>query len=115
MTGRNWQSDIDDPARTVEGADDIRQCLYVILTTVPGSDPLRPDFGSDVYRYIDRPYSEMQSGLVYAAVQAIGKWEKRIEVSKCSLSPDGIDGITLTIEGKVTATGQQYSTAIKLR
>lgn len=52
---RNWQVSMDDPAAIVEGVDDIVQSINIILTTIPGSDPLRPEFGSNVYQYLDKP------------------------------------------------------------
>lgn len=38
---RNWQVSMEDPAKIVEGVDDIVQSINIILTTIPGSDPLR--------------------------------------------------------------------------
>ena len=52
---RNWQVSMEDPAKIVEGVDDIVQSINIILTTIPGSDPLRPEFGSNVYQYLDKP------------------------------------------------------------
>ena len=45
---RNWQVSMDDPAAIVEGVDDIVQSINIILPPIPGSDPLRPGFGSNV-------------------------------------------------------------------
>jgi hypothetical protein len=36
----------------VEGIEDIRQSIRIILETPQGSDPLRPEFGSNIYQYI---------------------------------------------------------------
>jgi len=41
----------------VQGIADVEQCLGIIVTTPRGSDPLRPTFGADIWRYIDFPIS----------------------------------------------------------
>jgi len=89
--------------------EDIARCVYAILSTVKGSDPLRPDFGSDVYLYIDKPINEMQPMLVYAVTEALQKWEKRIEVKKCRLETNGLDKRNIVIEATVINTAEQIT------
>ena len=72
---RNWQVSMDDPAAIVEGVDDIVQSINIILTTIPGSDPLRPEFGSNVYQYLDKPLPSVLGKIIYEATTAIGRWE----------------------------------------
>ena len=60
---RNWQVSMEDPAKIVEGVDDIVQSINIILTTIPGSDPLRPEFGSNVYQYLDKPLDRKSTRL----------------------------------------------------
>jgi phage baseplate assembly protein W len=62
------------------GISDIRQCINFILCTIPGSDPLRPLFGSDVYKYIDAPVNTMIPNVKKEIFEAIDLWEPRIEV-----------------------------------
>ena len=62
---RNWQVSMDDPAAIVEGVDDIVQSINIILTTIPGSDPLRPEFGSNVYQYLDKPLPSVLGKIIY--------------------------------------------------
>lgn len=111
---RNWQVDINDPLKVVEGVDDIAQCVYVILTTIPGSDPLRQTFGSNVYKYIDRPMNEAQPRLIYEATEAIGRWEKRIEVTRCNLNANGNDARTLEIEATIIASAAQVTITVNI-
>jgi len=61
----------------VEGEDDIDQAIRIILGTPKGSDPHRPDFGSNIWRYIDNPIDQAVPHLVREAVEAIRKWEPR--------------------------------------
>lgn len=111
---RNWQININDPATIVEGADDIAQCIYIIMNTVPGSDPLRPTFGSNIYKHLDRPINEVQPMLIYDATTAIEQWEKRITVNKCTIAQNGADGRSLNIEATVVASAAQITLKIKI-
>lgn len=111
---RDWQVNINDPLNRVENAEDIAQCVYIILTTVPGSDPLRPHFGSDLYKYLDRPMNEAQPMLIYETTTAITKWEKRIKVTKCNLISPGVDKRTIKITGEVVGTAAQISITVKI-
>ena len=51
----NWQLSDVMIGQVVEGINDIRQCIGIILTTTKGSDPMRPLFGSDIWRFVDSP------------------------------------------------------------
>jgi phage baseplate assembly protein W len=97
---KNWQVSINDPAAVVEGAEDIAQCVYAIITTVKGSDPLRADFGSDVYRYIDRPESEARPLIAYAVSEALRRWEQRIVVKKCRITSAAPGSLGIVIEAE---------------
>lgn len=68
----------------VEGLASIRQCLGIILTTSKGTDPLRPDFGCDIYEYIDIPEVTGVPNMKRAIVEAIGIWETRVKVKNVS-------------------------------
>lgn len=61
----------------VEMLDDIDQAIRIILATPKGSDPHRPEFGSNIWRYIDRPVDQAIPHVVRETVEAIKKWEPR--------------------------------------
>jgi len=74
----NWQFSIVSGGEVAEGIQDVRQCIQIILTTRKGSDPLRPLFGSDIYRHIDKPV-DVAAALISAEIlDALNKWETRI-------------------------------------
>lgn len=78
----NWQLSILTGGEVAEGINDIRQCLQIILTTRKGSDPLRPLFGSDIYKHIDKPV-DVASALISAEIlDSINKWERRVIIRK---------------------------------
>ena len=55
ITYIDWQYKLNKIGSVAEGVEDINQCIAIILLTQKGSDPLRPTFGSDIYKYIDYP------------------------------------------------------------
>ncbi len=71
----------------VQGVDDINQCLAIILATPPGSDPLRPTFACDLWRWIDAPLTVARPHLVREIVEAITRWEPRVRVLSVVIDP----------------------------
>jgi len=64
----------------VQGIADINQCIGIILSTPPGSDPLRPTFACDLWQLIDAPITVARPQLVREIVEGITKWEPRVRV-----------------------------------
>ena len=98
----NWQISISDPTVTLADVEDIAQSIYLILSTVKGSDPMRPAFGSDVYTYLDQPINTVAPMLVYEVFDAIGKWEKRLNVTKVNVTQWSFDKKNIEIKGITT-------------
>jgi phage baseplate assembly protein W len=64
----------------------VLQNIRVILTTPKGSDVHRPDFGSELYRFIDQPLTALTAGKIKAyIVDEIERWEPRVKVKEVSL------------------------------
>lgn len=79
-----WSLSNTEQGGIMEGVDDINQCLHNILFTVPGSDPLRLDFGCDIWQYVDKnPLTEI-NGMAKAIADAIFKWESRVGIKSIS-------------------------------
>ncbi|MBK1890736.1 GPW/gp25 family protein [Undibacterium sp. 14-3-2] len=85
ISASHWQLALNRPGDVVTDADDISQCIQVILTTPKGSDPLRPEFACDLWRYIDAPISKTTPHIVREAWDAIETFEPRINL--ISISP----------------------------
>lgn len=62
------------------GIEDIRQCIDVILRTIPGTDPFRPLFGCNAYKYADKAITVAIPNIKSEIYQALSLWEPRIEV-----------------------------------
>jgi phage baseplate assembly protein W len=64
----------------------VLQNIRVILTTPKGSDVHRPDFGSELYRFIDQPLTALTAGKIKAyIVDEIERWEPRVKVKEIKL------------------------------
>jgi phage baseplate assembly protein W len=73
--------------KVVQGIADVNQCLTIILTTPKGSDPLRPTFGADAWRYIDAPIGTAIPAIVREVTEAILRWEPRVTVISIQAAP----------------------------
>ncbi len=82
ITGGDWQIGLSGLGMIAEGLDDINQCLQIILLTVPGSDPLRPDFGAGIFNLVDLPVNLALIKINAEVVSAITKWESRVVVDR---------------------------------
>ncbi len=77
-----WSYSIAGSGTIAEGIAAIRQCIDIIIRTTKGTDPLRPLFGSDVYKYQDAPVNVAIPNIKKAILEAIEIWETRVTISK---------------------------------
>lgn len=92
ITSMDWSLELGTIGAVVQGISDIDQCLTIILTTLPGSDPLRPTFGADLWRYIDNPISAAIPSIVREVSAAITMWEPRVSLQSVSVTPVTVGG-----------------------
>jgi len=85
----NWQLSVLGLGNIAEGIDDIRQCIQLILTTTKGSDPMRPLFGSDIWRFIDSPINTAVANISAEIIDCIGKWEQRVIIKELTYNISG--------------------------
>lgn len=78
ITSAHWQPALGTPGKAVTGLRDIDQAIRIIIITPKGSDPHRPEFGSDLHLYLDWPTNRVVPHLVREAVEAIRRWETRV-------------------------------------
>lgn len=83
----DWSPLLGEFGGVVEDLDDIDQCIRIILGTFKGSDPLRPLFGCDAWRWLDAPVDVALPNVVREVYAAIGMWEPRAEVVGVTLTP----------------------------
>lgn len=65
----------------VEGLAVIRQRIDLTLRTTKRSDPLRPEFGSNIYRYIDTPHNVAIPNIKAEIIYALEMWVPEIKVT----------------------------------
>lgn len=79
-----WGISLNEFGSVVEGNDDINQCIGIIIRTIKGTDPFRPNFGCDILRYLDLTKRLAAPGLAKEIGEAIKLWETRIDVKRVS-------------------------------
>ena len=87
ITSADWSLELGTLGGVVQGIADVEQCLGIIVTTPRGSDPLRPTFGADIWRYIDFPIDEALPAIVSELTSAITMWEPRVNLISVTAQP----------------------------
>lgn len=71
------------------GERDIAQSIHLILSTIPGERPMRPEFGCRAWELVFAPAdSETSSLMTYYITDALRFWEPRIEVNNVEIFRD---------------------------
>ena len=99
----DWQPKLNEIGSVVEDIDDIDQCIRIILMTRKGSDPHRPEFGSDIWQYIDAPVNVAIPNIIREAMDAINIWETRVQINGITAQIDD-SNIVLSIDRQVKST-----------
>lgn len=81
LPAADWSMSLTEPGKIVEGLDDIAQCIVIITTTEKGSDPLRPTFGCNILRYLDKPVTVAGPSIVKEIIEGVRAWEKRAKIT----------------------------------
>ncbi|HJU46358.1 MAG TPA: GPW/gp25 family protein, partial [Chitinophagaceae bacterium] len=68
----------------VEGLAVIRQRIDLVLRTTKRSDPLRPEFGSNIYQYIDTPLNVAIPNIKAEIIYALEMWVPEIKITSVS-------------------------------
>ena len=93
-------------------ADDVREAIWIILSTAPGERVMRPDFGCGIYEYVFAPNDTHTTGLVRFHVEdALTRWEPRIDLQEVQVQPDPRDPalLLISIEYTVRSTDSRFN------
>ncbi len=101
----NWQLGLSGFGSIAEGIDDIRQCLGLIITTSKGSDPLRPEFGTEIYKKIDKPVIKAAPEIVSEILTGVQLYEPRVKITRLVYAITG-EVINFDMYLQVIANGQ---------
>ena len=109
--GKGWKYPVEvDRAGGIamsELDEAIRQSIHIILGTAPGERVMRPNFGCSIHDLVYAPNNLSTSSLAaHFCIEALGKWEPRIEEieAHAEASDDDENRIDITIKYKVRAT-----------
>lgn len=114
ITSSEWSLSTTEIGEVVQGIDDIKQCLTILLFTRKGTDPLRPDFGCGAIDRIDQPVNSAIPSMIKDIIDAVTLFEPRIDILKSKIT-HMLDGskLTFTLNFKIknsVETGQQNIT-----
>ncbi|WP_204126607.1 GPW/gp25 family protein [Pseudomonas ogarae] len=108
ITAAHWQPILGTSGEVIEGLRDIDQAIRIILCTPKGSDPHRPEFGSNLHLYLDWPTNRVTPHLVREAVDAIRQWEPRVSVVQVQIQIRAAQ-ITVRVQWRVAGEIQQLT------
>lgn len=88
------------------GIDHLRQSITDILTTPIGSRVMRRGYGSNLPFLVDAPMNaETLTDLYAATVEALQKWETRIQVSQVTATSAAPGSIEISLSGTYLPNG----------
>jgi len=88
-------------------ADHVRDMIEQLLFTAPGERVMRPNFGCNIHDLVYAPNNLNTASLAaFYCIEALGKWEPRIEEVEAQADPSGEEPnrLDIKIKYKVRAT-----------
>ncbi|MEW6572473.1 MAG: GPW/gp25 family protein [Bacillota bacterium] len=114
--GKGWSFpvgvDTRGEIRISEGEQDIREAIWIILSTAKGERVMRPDFGCGIHEFVFASVNTATVALVENSVrEALTLWEPRIEVIGVEVATDQIaEGrLLINVEYKVRSTNNRFN------
>jgi uncharacterized protein len=86
--GRGWKFPVRiDPTTgrvaMSEMEQDIKESIWILLSTAPGERLMRPEFGCGIHDLVFSSMSTVTMGLFESRVrEAINRWEARVDITK---------------------------------
>ena len=101
--GRGWSFPVRTAAAggiaLVDRDRELEESLRLILSTVPGERPMRPDFGCAIHYFMFSPIDATTGGRIAEEVErAIEMWEPRIDLLGVEVNPAPNSESTLHID-----------------
>lgn len=86
--------------KSLHGEAHLLQSIKDILTTPMGSRRMRPEYGSDLPKYVDLPTNQgWISAMQAEVVRALGRWEPRITLQSVRVTKIDNGRVELNIKG----------------
>lgn len=89
--GRGWafpiRTDANGGIALVSREREVAEAIRVIVSTIPGERPMRPEFGCRIHDYVFSPADSATADAISAEVtRALAMWEHRIDVGDVVVS-----------------------------
>ncbi len=111
FTGAGWafplRTDATGGIALVTREREIEEAIRIVLGTVPGERPMRPEFGCRIHDLVFAPNDATTTGLaVYYVEEALAMWEPRIRVLDVRAAPDPerAERLLVEVEYEIKAT-----------
>lgn len=91
---------------------DIRESIWIILSTAKGERVMRHDFGCGIHDLVFAPINTTTVNLVQKGVQeALTLWEPRIELINVEVSTERVDEgrLLISIDYRVRVTNNRFN------
>ncbi|MEO8133197.1 MAG: GPW/gp25 family protein [Betaproteobacteria bacterium] len=101
----------------IEGAEDVRQSISLLLRTRPGERVMRPEYGCDLHRLFFAPNDDTTAGLaIHYVKRALDLHEPRIDVLHLDANrhPDLPAALLIQLEYRLRSTQQTSALAFSL-
>lgn len=115
-SGISFPIRIDEEKRDLaisEAEENIRQSIWIILSTAKGERIMRTDFGCGIYELIFESISQTTAGRITEAVrESLLRWEPRIDVRDVQVtfeSDSEGQKVNLRIDYQVRATNNAFN------
>ena len=114
--GRGWRFPVNvTPAGKImmsEHEEDIKEAIWIILSTSKGERVMRPDFGCGIYEFVFATINTTTIGLIEASVrEALTLWEPRIELINVNVATDKAEEgmLLISIDYRVRTTNNEFN------
>lgn len=115
IAAAEWSPRLGALGAVVQGAEDVEQCIRIILATPRGTVPHRPELGCDLWRYLDLPAERARPFVVREVVDALERWEPRAELVGVAAHTDPANAAALVVEVTYRVRGAaERTTAVRI-
>ena len=115
--GRGWKFPVRiDPTTGRVGMSemeqDIKESIWILLSTAPGERLMRPEFGCGIHDLVFSSMSTVTMGLFESRVrEAINRWEARVDITKLEVFTKEPDKgkLEINLSCRIRDTNSQFN------
>ena len=114
--GQGWKFPVNiDSTGKIEMSryeTDIKEAIWIILSTSKGERVMRPDFGCGIHDFVFAPINTTTTGMIETSVrEALTLWEPRAELINVDASTDRADEgeLLISIDYRVRSTNNEFN------